>query len=109
MESFLGFGFLMQIKASEFTELNVKEMKKKKKNEMILVVSVDWHYREKPRRHKSRRIFYGAFISIFSHESAFCLVFRPHTKPVNPLTETLGWFYNRTGASVDDGKARGKD
>ena len=31
----------MQIKASEFTELNVKEMKKKKKNEMILVVSVD--------------------------------------------------------------------
>ena len=31
MESFLGFGFLMQIKASEFTELNVKEMKKKRK------------------------------------------------------------------------------
>ena len=48
---------------------------------MILVVSVDWHYREKPRRHKSRRIFYGAFISIFSHESAFRLVFRPHPKP----------------------------
>ena len=30
MESFQEFGFLMQIKASEFTELNMKEMKKKK-------------------------------------------------------------------------------
>ena len=113
MESFLGFGFLMQIKASEFTELNMKEMKKKnnnkKKTEMILVVSVDWHYREKPRRHKPAGYFYGAFISIFSHEWAFRLVFRSHTTPVNPLTETLGWFFNRTGASVDDGKTRGKD
>ena len=67
----------MQIKASEFTALNMKEMKKKKKNEMILV----WHYREKPRPHKS---------GYFSHESAFRLVFRAHKKPVNPLTETLG-------------------
>ena len=40
MESFREFGFLIQIKASEFTELNIKEMKKKK-NEMILVVFVD--------------------------------------------------------------------
>ena len=95
----------MQIKASEFTELNMNELKK---NEMIVVVFVDWHYREKLRPHKSG-YFYGAFISIFSHESAFRLVFRPHTKPVNPLTETLGWFCNRTRASVDDGKARGKD
>ena len=31
MESFREFGFLIQIKASEFTELNIKEMKKKKK------------------------------------------------------------------------------
>ena len=104
MESFRQFGFLMQIKASEYE----RNEKKKKKNEMILVVFVDWHYREKPHPHKSG-YFYGAFISIFSHESAFRLVFRPHTKPVNPLTETLGWFCNRTGASVDDGKARGKD
>ena len=44
---------------------------------MILVVFVDWHYREKPRPHKSG-YFYGAFIAIFSHESAFRLVFRPH-------------------------------
>ena len=35
----------MQIKASEFTELNMKEMKK---TEVILVIFVDWHYREKP-------------------------------------------------------------
>ena len=42
----------MQIKASEFTTLNMKEMKKKK-NEMILVVFGDWQYREKPRPHKS--------------------------------------------------------
>ena len=41
MESFREFGFLIQIKASEFTELNIKEMKKKKKNEMILVAFVD--------------------------------------------------------------------
>ena len=32
----------MQIKASEFTELNMKEMKtKKQKNKMILVIFVD--------------------------------------------------------------------
>ena len=31
MESFQEFGFLMQIKAFEFTESNMKEMKKKKK------------------------------------------------------------------------------
>ena len=30
MKSFREFGFLMQIKASEFTELNMKEMEKKK-------------------------------------------------------------------------------
>ena len=42
----------MQIKVPEFTELNMKEIKKKK-NEMILVISVDWHYREKPRPYKS--------------------------------------------------------
>ena len=41
----------MQTKASEFTELNIQEMKKKKK-EMILVIFVDWHYPEKPRPHK---------------------------------------------------------
>ena len=40
----------MQIKVSEFTELNTKEIKK---NEMILVVFLDWHYREKPRPYKS--------------------------------------------------------
>ena len=33
MESFREFGFLIQIKASEFTELNIKEMKKKKRND----------------------------------------------------------------------------
>ena len=38
MESFREFGFLMQIKTSEY-ERNLK--KKKKKNEMILVVFVD--------------------------------------------------------------------
>ena len=51
----------MQIKASEFTELNMKEMKnktkqnkkKQQKNEVILVIFVDWHYREKPRPYKS--------------------------------------------------------
>ena len=46
----------MQIKASEFTELNMKEMKKKKnktKNKMILVIFVDWHGRETPRPYKS--------------------------------------------------------
>ena len=42
----------MQIKVPEFTELNMKEIKKKK-NEMILVIFVDWHYREKPRPYKS--------------------------------------------------------
>ena len=42
----------MQIKVSEFTELNMKEIKKKKK-EIILVIFVDWHYREKPRPYKS--------------------------------------------------------
>ena len=42
----------MQIKVPEFTELNMKEIKKKK-NEMILVIFVDWHYREKPRLYKS--------------------------------------------------------
>jgi len=31
MESFREFGFLMQIKGSGFTELNMKEMKKKNK------------------------------------------------------------------------------
>ena len=41
----------MQIKVPEFTELNMKEIKKK--NEMILVIFVDWHYREKPRPYKS--------------------------------------------------------
>ena len=56
------------------------------------------------------RIFLKAYLYIyFSHVSAFRLVFRSHTKPVNPLTETLGWFNNRTGTSVEDGKARGKD
>ena len=40
----------MQIKASEFTELNMNELKK---NEMILVVFLGWHYREKPRPYKS--------------------------------------------------------
>ena len=63
MESFREFGFLMQIKASEY---------------------------ERNEKKKKSGYFYGAFISIFSHESAFRLVFRPHTKPVNPLTETLG-------------------
>ena len=38
--------------ASELTELDMKEMKKKKK--MILVIFVDGHYREKPRPYKSR-------------------------------------------------------
>ena len=38
MESFREFGFLMQIKASEYER---NEKKKKKKNEMILVVFVD--------------------------------------------------------------------
>ena len=37
MESFRQFGFLMQIKASEYE----RNGKKKKKNEMILVVFVD--------------------------------------------------------------------
>ena len=37
MESFRQFGFLMQIKASEYE----RNEKKKKKNEMILVVFVD--------------------------------------------------------------------
>ena len=37
MESFREFGFLMQIKASEYE----RNEKKKKKNEMILVVFVD--------------------------------------------------------------------
>ena len=41
----------MHIKDSEFTELNMKEIKKK--NEIILVIFVDWHYREKPRPYKS--------------------------------------------------------
>ena len=41
----------MQIKVSEFTELNMKEIKKK--NEIILVIFVDWHDREKPRPYKS--------------------------------------------------------
>ena len=41
----------MQIKVSEFTELNMKEIKKK--NEIILVIFVDWHYCEKPRPYKS--------------------------------------------------------
>ena len=41
----------MQIKVSEFTELIMKEIKKK--NEIILVIFVDWHYREKPRPYKS--------------------------------------------------------
>ena len=41
----------MQIKVSEFTELNMKEIFKK--NEIILVIFVDWHYREKPRPYKS--------------------------------------------------------
>ena len=40
----------MQIKVSEFTELNMKEIKK---NETILAIFVDWHYREKPRPYKS--------------------------------------------------------
>ena len=108
MESFQEFGFLMQIKAFEFTESNMKEMKKKnkKKNEMTLVVFVDWHQREKPRPQKSG-YFYGAFISIFSHESAFRLVFRPHTKPVNPLTETLAFATERE-RQLTMGK-RGKD
>ena len=106
MESFQEFGFLMQIKASEFTELNMKEMKKKKKNEMTLVVFVDWHHREKPRPQKSG-YFCGAFISIFSHESVFRLVFRPHTKPVNPLTETLA-FATEQERQLTTGK-RGKD
>ena len=44
----------MQIKVPEFTELDMKEIKKKKKkNEMILVIFVDLHYREKPRPYKS--------------------------------------------------------
>ena len=51
------------------------------------------------------RIFLKAhFYIYFSHESAFRLVFRPRAKPVNPVTETLGWFSNRTGTSVDAGK-----
>ena len=37
MESFREFGFLMQIKASEYE----RNEKKKKKNEIILVVFVD--------------------------------------------------------------------
>ena len=41
----------MQIKVSEFTELNMKEILKK--NEIILVIFVDWHYREKARPYKS--------------------------------------------------------
>ena len=41
----------MQIKVSEFTELIMKEILKK--TEIILVIFVDWHYREKPRPYKS--------------------------------------------------------
>ena len=52
----------MQINASEFTELNMNELKKK--NEMILVVFLDWHYREK-RFHTNPNIFKSAFIYIF--------------------------------------------
>ena len=46
----------MQIKVSEFTELKMKEIKKKKKkkNEMFGVLFVDWHYRERPRPYKFR-------------------------------------------------------
>ena len=94
----------MQIKASEFAELNIKEMK----NEMSLIIFVNWYYREKPRLHKSG-YFWNCIYIHFSHESAFRLVFRPRAKPVNPHTETLGWFTNRTRTSIDDGKARGKD
>ena len=94
----------MEIKTSKFTELNMKEMKKK----MILVIFVNWHHREKPRPHKSGYFWNHNYIH-FSHESTFRLVFRPRAKAVNPLTETLGWLSNRTGTSVDDRKARGKD
>ena len=78
------------------------------KMKLFWFIFVNWHFREKPRPHKSR-YFWNLIYIHFSHESAVRLVFRPRPKPVNPLTETLGWFSNRTGTSVDDGKARGKD
>ena len=40
----------MQIKASEFPPIEYEWIEK---NEMILVVFLDWHYREKPRPYKS--------------------------------------------------------
>ena len=84
----------MQIKASEFNELNMREKKKRNDSGDICSDTI-----VKSPVHTNPDIFKSAFIHIFSHESTLRLVFRPHMKPMNPLTETLGY----------DGKARGKD
>ena len=80
----------MQIKASEFTELNLKEMKTWNDSGHICRLTLSW-------KAPSTKIRSGYFWN------------RPRAKPVYPLAEALGWFSNRTGTSVDDGKARGKD
>ena len=92
----------MQIKASEYER---NEKTKRNDSGYICRLTLSWKAPS-----TQIRIFLKAHLYIyFSHESALRLVFRSHTKPVNPLTETLGWFSNRTGTSVEDGKERGKD
>ena len=76
----------MQIKASEFTELIMKELKKKKKKPKLFCSYLHIDTIVKSPFHTNPDIFKSAFIYV----SVFRLVFRSHTKPGNPLTETLG-------------------
>ena len=93
----------MQIKASEFTELNMKEMKKWNDSGHICKLTLSWKAPS-----AQIRIFLKAYFCIF-----FTWIGLPSGIPSThetseSFTET-GWFSNRTGTSVDDGKARGKD
>ena len=77
----------MQIKASEFYRIKYERKKKRNNSGDICSDTI-----VKSPVHTNPDIFKSAFIYIFLQESTLRLVFRPHMKPMNPLTETLGYY-----------------
>ena len=105
MESFQEFGFLMQIKAFEFTESNMKEMKKKKKKKRndsgrICRLTPTW----KVPSTKIRIFLWRIYIYIFTWIGLPSGI--PSTHETSESSHRNISICNGTGASVDDGKAR---
>ena len=94
----LEFGFLMQIKASEFTELIMKEMKRWNDSGHICKLTLSW---KAPFTHI--RIFLKPHLYIL-----FTWIGLPSGTPSTRETNESS-HRDRTGTSADDGKARGKD